>query len=99
MLANHHAFIDFHAGGDEEYSTILQPVECVGGGGAVAVGNEGTAWTLGNLALIRHVTVKERIHHDGAAGLGQHFAAQADEAAAGYPEFQTHAAVAVVMHL
>src|SRR5271154_7242188 len=99
MLADHHAFIDFHAGGHEEHSAILQPVEGIGGGGAVAVGNEGSAWALRNFALVRHVTVKERIHHDRAAGFRQHFTAQADEAATGYAELQTHAAIAVVMHL
>ncbi len=48
---------------------------------------------------MRHVAVEERIHDDGAAGVGEQIAAQADEAAGGHAEFKADAAVAVVVHL
>src|ERR1700733_26196 len=99
MLADDHALVDFDPGGNEEHSPILQPVEGVCGSGAVAVGNERAARPLRDLTLVRHVTVKERIHHDGAARLSQHLAAQADEATAGNTELQTLAAVAMIVHL
>src|SRR5882757_2000653 len=99
MLADHHAFIDFHPGSNEEDSAILQPVQGIGCRRAVTVGNESSAGPLWDLTLVGHVTVKERIHHDGAAGFRQHFTAQADEAATGNTEFQTHTAVAMVVHL
>src|SRR5580704_5528348 len=99
MLADHHTLVDLNAGGNKEHSTILQPIEGVCRGSSIAVGNERSAGPLRYLALIGHVTVKERIHDDGAAGLGEHLAAQADEAAAGNTELQTHAAIAVIMHL
>src|ERR1039458_314683 len=54
---------------------------------------------MGNDAEPLGVAVEQRVHHDGAAGFGQHFAAQADEAAAGHAELDAHAAVAVIVHL
>ena len=52
-----------------------------------------------NRSLVRHVAVKDRIHYDGAAGIGQHFAAQANDAAAGHAKLHAHAAGAVIVHL
>src|ERR1700739_3389762 len=99
MLADHNAFIDFDAGSHEEHSTTLHAIKGIRCGRAVAVGDESSAGPLRDLALVWHVTVKERIHYDGAAGFGQHFTAQTDQAAAGNTELQTHTAVAVVVHL
>src|ERR1700733_10968046 len=99
MLADDHALVDFDPGGNEEHSPILQPVEGVCGSGAVAVGNERAARPLRDLTLVRHVTVKERIHHDGAARLSQHLAAQPNQAAAGNTEFQPYPPVTVIVHL
>ena len=48
---------------------------------------------------MRHVSVKERIHHDGAARFRQQLAAQSDQPAAGHAKLHAHAAVAVVVHL
>ena len=99
MLADDHALVDFHAGADEEDAAFLQAVERVGGGGALAVGNQRAGGPLRNLSLIGNVAVEERVHHDGAARFGQHFAAQADDAAAGHAEFHAHATGAVIVHL
>src|ERR1700735_2136885 len=98
MLADHHALVDLNAGGEEEYSPVLQSVQRVSCRGAGTVGNQGPRGPLRNLSRIRHVTVKERIHHDGAAVFRQHLAAQANEAAAGNTELQTDASVTVIVH-
>src|SRR5271165_1166243 len=99
MLSDHHAFIDVNAGSHEKHPTILQPVERVSGSKTVAIGDKRTAGPLRYLSLVRHVTVKEGVHHDGAAGLGQHLATQADEAAAGHAKLQTNPTVTVIVHL
>src|ERR1700750_292191 len=52
-----------------------------------------------NFALPLGVSVEKRVHDDGAARVGKHFAAQADESAAGNLEFHTNAPVAMVVHL
>src|SRR5215469_3209338 len=52
-----------------------------------------------DLALPLRVTVEQGIHHDGAARVREKLAPQADEAAAGDAEFDTDAAVAVIVHV
>ena len=74
VLADDHALVDLDAVGDEEDAAVLQAVERVGGGGAGAVGDEGAGGTLRDLALVGDVAVEDGVHHDGAAGFGEHFA-------------------------
>src|SRR5437667_7961363 len=52
-----------------------------------------------NFALPPDVTVKERVHDDGAARVGQQLTAQSDQPSAGDPELDPHAPVAVVVHI
>ena len=59
---------------------------------SLAVGDESAGATLRNLALVGDVAVEDRVHDDGAAGLGQHLGAEADEAAAGDAELHADAA-------
>ena len=99
VLTDDHAFVDFDAAADEKHATILHAEERVGGGGSRAVADQSAGETLRNLALVGHVAVEEGVHDDGAAGLRQHFGAQADDAAAGYAELHAHAARPVVVHL
>src|ERR1700679_470737 len=51
MLANHHALVDVDPGGDEKHSSILETIQRICGGGAVAAGNEGPAGPLRDLSL------------------------------------------------
>ena len=71
----------------------------VAGGLAGAVGDQRSGGPRGNVALPFDVAVEQRIHDGGALGVGQHFAAQADQAARGHQELQAHAAGAVIDHL
>ncbi len=81
VLADDHALVDLDAVGDEEDAAVLQAVERVGGGGALAVGDEGAGGALRDLALVGDVAVGDGVHDDGAAGLGEHLGAETDEAA------------------
>ena len=99
VLADDHAFVNFDAGADEQLAALLQVPEGIGGGGAGAVGDQRAGQAVGNFALPLGVAVEERVHHDGAARVGEQLAAQADEAAAGDAELHAHAAVAVVVHV
>ena len=92
MLADDHALVDLDAGADKQDAALLQAVERVGGGESLAVGDQSAGGALRNFALVGDVAVEEGVHHDGAARLCQHFAAQADDAAAGHAELHAHAA-------
>ncbi len=52
-----------------------------------------------NLALPFGVAIEQRIHHDRAACVRKQLAAQPDQAAAGYAEFNPHAPIAVIVHI
>src|SRR5579862_4605683 len=52
-----------------------------------------------NLALPFDVTIKQRIHNDGAASIGEQLAAQADQSPTGDAELDADAAVSVIVHV
>ena len=52
-----------------------------------------------NLALPFHVSVEQRIHHDGAARIGEQLATQADQSTARHAKFDSHPAIAMIMHV
>src|SRR5882762_6413163 len=52
-----------------------------------------------NLPLPLDVSIKERVHDNGAARVGEQRAAESDQSAAGHAEFDSHAAVAVIVHV
>ena len=99
VLADDHALVNLDSRPDEENAAFLQAVERVCGRHALAVGDQRARRPLRNLALVRDVAVKERVHYDGSARFGQHLAAQADEAAAGHAKLQSRAARTVIVHL
>ena len=99
VLADEHAFVDFDSVADEEDAAFLYAVKRVGGGDALAVGDEGAGGALRNLTLVGDVLAGDRVHDDGAASLGEHFVAQADETAGGNLELHADAAGAVIGHL
>ena len=45
------------------------------------------------------VAIKERVHDDGAARVGEQLAAEADQTAAGHAELNADASVTVVVHV
>src|ERR1700733_12810835 len=81
VFADDHALVDFNTVGDEEDTAVLEAFERVGSGGALSVGDESTRETLRNLTLVGDVAVEDGVHDDGAAGLGEHLGAEADETA------------------
>ncbi len=52
-----------------------------------------------NVALPFDVPVKERIHHNRSASVGEQLTAQADQSTAGHAKFDAHAAVSVIVHV
>ena len=99
VLADDHAFVDFRAGRHEDLAALLQIEDRVAGGLARAVGDQRPGGTRGNIALPLDVAVEQRVHDGGAARIGQHLAAQPDQAARRHMELQAHAAGAVIDHL
>src|SRR6266567_528259 len=81
VLADDHPAVDLHAGADEEDTARLQGIQGVGGGLAVLHGHQHAVLAAGNLSLVRRVVMEGWGEDAGAAGLGQHLAAQADQAA------------------
>src|SRR4029077_4593937 len=46
-----------------------------------------------------HISVEQRIHHDGTARVGKQLTAEPDEAAARYAELYSHPSIAVIVHV
>src|SRR5271155_530128 len=99
VLPDDHAFVNVDAGPDEERAALLQIVESVGGRKSGTVGDQRAGWTMRNFALPLDVSIKKRIHDDGATRVGKQSAAQSNEPAAGHAEFDAHAPVAVIVHV
>src|SRR5271157_4645229 len=99
VLAHDHAFVDFGAGGDEDFAAFLKVENGIAGDSAGAVRYEGTGGPHGDLALPVDVAQEQRVHDGGAARVGEHFAAQPDQAAGGHVKLEAHAAGPVVHHL
>src|SRR5580692_7892358 len=99
VLPDNHALIKFHARANEKLAAFLQAPESISRRRAGAIGNQRAREPVRNLALPFGVAVEQRVHDDGSAGVGEQLAAQADQAAAGHPEFDAHAAVAVIVHV
>src|SRR6266550_4950852 len=96
ILADDHPFVDFHSRTSEQFAALLQVVQRVRGSYSRAIGHQGAGWAMRNFALPLRVAVEEGIHHDRSASVGKQLAAEADQPAAGYPELDAHASVAVV---
>src|SRR5450755_3306152 len=54
---------------------------------------------MGNVSLPLDVSIKKRIHDDGAARVGKQSTAQPNQSAAGDAELDAHAAIAVIVHV
>src|SRR5215471_7354405 len=52
-----------------------------------------------DLSLPLRVAIKQRVHHDGAACVGEQLAAQANESAARHTKFDSHAPIAMIVHV
>src|SRR5882724_2331243 len=52
-----------------------------------------------NFSLPLDITIKKRVHHNGAARVRKQLAAQADQTAAGHTKLDAHAAIAVIVHI
>src|SRR5208282_558140 len=99
IFANDHAFVDFDARPHEEYAALLEIVESVRSRKPGPVRNQRSRRAMRDFTLPLDVSGKKRIHHDGAARVGEERAAQSDQAAAGHAEFHAHSTVAVIVHV
>src|SRR5450432_792426 len=52
-----------------------------------------------DFALPFRVSIEQGIHHDGAAGVGEQLAAQANQSAASDAEFYAYTAVSMIVHV
>ena len=99
MLANDHAFVDFGGGLDKELAAFLQVEHGVAGHLAGAIRDQRTGGAHRNVALPLDVAVEQRVHNGGTARVGEHLAAQANQAARRNQELEAGAAGAVIHHL
>src|SRR5207244_11318240 len=86
--------------GTHSPGTGLQPgPERVRGCNAPAIRHQRARRTMRNLALPFHVSVEQGIHHEGAARIGEQLATQADQSTARHAKFDSHPAIAMIMHV
>src|SRR5215467_241412 len=52
-----------------------------------------------NLSVPLGISVEKRIHHDGAARVGEKLAAQSDKPAARHPKLDANTAVTMIVHV
>src|SRR5205085_9161803 len=90
VLADNHALIDFRCRCNENSPSFLQVRDGEPGGNTSPVRDERTSGTHLNVTLPLDVPVKERIHNRHSLCIGQHLAADSDEAARWNVELETY---------
>ena len=88
---HHHAFINGHAGSDEQAATFLCIEQAVGNGFAGFKGNQAAGVPAGDITLVGRVGIKNRGHDALALGIGEELVAVAEQAAGGHQKFHLHA--------
>ena len=66
ILADDHAFINFHSGADEKLTALLESPKRVCRGDPRPIRDQGARQPVWNFTLPRGVTVEQRVHHVGA---------------------------------
>ena len=99
VLADDHAFVNVNARADEECAALLEIVESVRCRKPSSVGDQRAGWAMRDFSLPLDVAIKQRVHDNRAARVGQQRAAQTDQAAAGHAEFDAHASIAMIVHI
>src|SRR5712692_410145 len=99
VLAGDHALVDLFTRAQEHHAARLEVVDRVARRAARAVGDEGAALTVGDIALPLVPAVEEVVEQTSAASIGEELGAIADQSAGRNAVFQPHTAGAVIHHL
>jgi len=90
VFTHNHAFVDFDTRFQEEFASVQDGVQAVGGGDACFEGHQGASGSFRNVALVGCIALEYMVHNAGASGGGEQFISEADEAAGGDGEFHLH---------
>ena len=92
MLADDHAFVDFHATRNDEVATLFEAPECVIGRNTGSVRDKHTVTTARDIAFVWHVTMEQAGQNTRTTRIGQELALIADHAACRDQELEANLA-------